>query len=61
MSNCYSRGFRHVVALSVILAICGCVPTRNTIGGHDEEELKRWAVQAAEMCRQRTGHEQGRK
>jgi hypothetical protein len=56
LSSCYSRGFRHIVALSVILAICGCVPTRSTIGGHDEEELK-WAVQAGEMCRQRTGQE----
>ena len=50
-------GFRHVVALSVILAICGCVPTRSTIGGHDDEELEKWAAQAAEMCRQRTGQE----
>jgi hypothetical protein len=57
LSSCYSRGFRHVVTLSVILAIFGCVPTRSTIGGHDEEELKKWAVQAAEMCRQRTGQE----
>jgi len=36
------------------LSMGGCVPTRSTIGGHDEAELARWADEARQACIQRT-------
>ena len=35
----------------------GCVPTINTIGGHDEAELRQWAEEAWGLCLQRTGQD----
>lgn len=44
-------------ALAVALATAGCVATTNTIGGHDEAEIARWAEEAKRECLQRTGLE----
>jgi hypothetical protein len=43
--------------LSVLggVLVTGCVPTRNTIGGHDDAELKDWALRAERLCLERTG------
>ena len=46
---------RSAMVVWVALFIGGCVPTRSTIGGHDDAELSRWADEARQACIQRTG------
>jgi len=51
------RRLWHLVAVGMLLSLTGCVPTRSTIGGHGETDLKSWAGQARDMCLEWTGME----
>ena len=49
--------FASPAAVGLALWAAGCVPTINTIGGHDEAELRQWAEEAWGLCLQRTGQD----
>ncbi len=50
-----SLGCTAVLAIVSVWVLMGCVPTKNTIGGHSDAELQQWADEAQDQCLKRIG------